>query len=488
MGEVRELALQDELTVWLPNCNIYSLGVNVSSQLKKLIGNVSLKKRLFLGLPVWLLFVAHLSAQDSAVQYIEYPQILGKVQPLRLSDLPKWVTFDGQLRGRTEDQTSDDYISGNNQLYELTRIYGGMTIQPSEFLTGYIQFIDTHALGLPLKYTLANMRDTFDDRQAYLNFHVKQYSIIAGRQELKYGGERLVGISDWTNNSRTWDGFLGRVGDKNRLDLFATSVVVVHPTSLDTHGAGLTFFGAVGTTRGWVRHSMIQPFVYVKALPRVKSRQGNFGTETEVTAGAEAAGQYRKGFDFDGLIAFQRGSYSNNSIDSSAGYIKAGYTAQTLFLKPRFLGEYDYASGNTRKNLNEVNTFDQQYPSNHNAFGLTDLFGYQNIEEERMNLDLTPAKHVTLLMQQEWLQVASRFDDIYSGSAGTVIAAPTAGLQSGDIGREFDASGKWVIHDYLVMNVGVGHFSPGTVMRENAHGAPLTLAYFGLTYRFKISR
>jgi hypothetical protein len=463
-------------------------GVNVSSQLKKLMGNVTLKKRLFLWLPVWLVLVANVSAQDSAVQYIEYPQILGKVQPLRLSGIPKWVTFDGQLRGRTEDQTSDDYISGNNQLYELTRIYGGMTIQPSEFLTGYIQFIDTHALGLPLKYTLANMRDTFDDRQAYLNFHVKQYSIIAGRQELKYGGERLVGISDWTNNSRTWDGFLGRVGDKNRLDLFATSVVLVHPTSLDTHGGGLTFFGAVGTTRGWVRHSMIQPFVYVKTSPRVESRQGTFGTETEVTSGAEAAGQYRKGFDFDGLIAIQRGSYSNDSINSSAGYIKAGYTAQRLLLKPRFLGEYDYASGNTRQNFNKVNTFDQQYPSNHNAFGLTDLFGFQNIEEERMNLDLTPAKHVTLLIQQEWLQVASRFDNIYSGSAGTVIAAPTAGLQSGDIGREFDASGKWVIHDYLVMNVGVGHFSPGTVMRENAHGAPLTLAFFGLTYRFKISR
>jgi hypothetical protein len=452
------------------------------------MGNVPLKKRLFLGLPVWLVLGVHVSAQDSAVQYIEYPQIAGKVQPLRLSGIPKWVTFDGQLRGRTENQTSDDYISGNDQLYELTRIYGGMTIQPSEYLTGYIQFIDTHALGLPLKYTLPNMRDTFDDRQAYLNFHVKQYSIIAGRQELKYGGERLVGISDWTNNSRSWDGFLGRVGDKNRLDLFATSVVLVHPTSLDTHGAGLTFFGAVGTARGWVRHSMIQPFVYVKALPRVESRQGTFGTETEVTSGAEAAGQYSKGFDFDGLIAVQRGSYSNDSIDASAGYIKAGYTAQRLFLKPRFLGEYDYASGNTRRNLNQVNTFDQQYPSNHNAFGLTDLFGFQNIEEERMNLDLTPAKHVTLLMQQEWLQVASRFDNIYSGSAGTVITAPAAGLQSGDIGREFDASGKWVIHNYFVMNVGVGHFSPGTVMRENAHGAPLTLAYFGLTYRFKISR
>jgi hypothetical protein len=82
----------------------------VSSQPKKLIGNVSLKKRLFLGLPVWLVLVAHVFAQESVVQYIEYPQILGKVQPLHLSSVPKWVTFDGQLRGRTEDQTSDDYI------------------------------------------------------------------------------------------------------------------------------------------------------------------------------------------------------------------------------------------------------------------------------------------------------------------------------------------------------------------------------------------
>jgi hypothetical protein len=67
------------------------------------------------------------------------------------------------------------------------------------------------------------------------------------------------------------------------------------------------------------------------------------------------------------------------------------------------------------------------------------------------------------------------------------VKAPTTGLLSGDIGREFDASGKWVINDYLVMNAGVGHFSPGTVMRENAHGAPLTIGYLSLTYRFKVN-
>ncbi len=46
-----------------------------------------------------------------------------------------------------------------------------------------------------------------------------------------------------TNTSRTWDGFYMRVGNVNQLNFFSTSVVTVHPTSLDTHGAGLTFHG-----------------------------------------------------------------------------------------------------------------------------------------------------------------------------------------------------------------------------------------------------
>ena len=431
--------------------------------------------------------VAQADAQQSATKYIDYPELQGKVQPLQWDGVPKWATWDMQLRGRTENQSADNYLSGNEQAYEMTRIYGGLEVRPTNYLTGYIQFIDTHALGLPLQYVPSNARDNFDDRQAYLEFHMKDFRVIAGRQELKYGGERLVGISDWTNNSRTWDGFRAIVGDKNRIAVFSTSVVTVHPTSLDTHGAGLTFDGAVGTITTWVPHMVIQPFVYVKALPRVQSQQGVFGSETIVTPGAEVSGTLPVGFTFDGLIALQRGSYSNDSVVSSAGYIKAGYTAQKAFLKPRLLGEYDYASGNTRNNLTKINTFDQQYPSNHNAFGLTDLFGFQNIKQERVNLDLTPAKHVTMLIQQEWLQVASTFDNVYNGGAAVAVKAPTAGFSSADIGREFDASGKWVIKDYLVMNVGVGHFSPGTLMRENNHGAPQTLAYIGFTYRFKVN-
>jgi hypothetical protein len=440
----------------------------------------------FAGILAGLLIVSHASAQESAVQYIEYPQTRGVQRDFRTDLIPKWATLDFQLRGRTEYQSSVNYISGNGQTYELTRVYGGLQVRPTKFLTGYIQFIDTHALGMPLQYVAANQRDVFDDRQAYLAFHMDKVRIIAGRQELKYGGERLVGISDWTNNSRTWDGFVGSIGDKNRLDLFSTSVVTVHPSSLDKHGAGLTFHGAVGTIGAMIPHTVVQPFVYFKSFPGVTSQQGIKGSDLFVTPGAEVAMQLPIGLDVDAMGAFQRGNYSNDSVRAAAGYAKAGWNFSKVTWKPRFRGEYDYASGNNRQDLNRIGTFDQQYPSNHNAFGLTDLFGFENIKQERMNLDLIPTPKLSLLFQQEWLQMATAFDNIYSGSAGTVVKAPTTGLLSTDIGREFDASGKYLLSDSLVLNAGVGHFSPGTVMRENAHGAPLTLAYFSLTYRFKL--
>ena len=445
-----------------------------------------------LGLAAALMAVAPLGAQESAVntpvmRYIDYPQTASKVQPLKAAGVPKWATLDLQLRGRFENQSSDNYVTGNEQAYLLTRIWAGLEVRPAKWALGYIQFMDEHALGLPTKYKSPNMLDTFDARQAFLELRAKNMQLITGRQELRYGSERLVGISDWTNVSRTWDGFLGRIGDKNRLDVFSTSVVAVHPTSLDKHGAGLTFHGAVGTFGTWVPHTVVQPFLYVKALQRVQGRQGLYGTQTSVTPGAEVASTLPGGLSFDVLGALQRGSYANDSVSAAAGYAKVGYTAGRLGAKPRLGVEFDYASGNPQGDPGREGTFDQQYPSNHNAFGLTDLFGFQNIKQERINLDFAPTKHFSALIQQEWLQTASRSDSIYNGAAGIVVKTPAAGFLSGDIGREFDASGKYAIGSYLLAQAGVGHFSPGSAMRENTHGQPLTLVYLSLTYRFKLN-
>jgi hypothetical protein len=415
-----------------------------------------------------------------------YPLKEGIVQPLHNSDIPSWMTLDMELRGRTEEQTSLGYVSGKDRLYELTRVWGGVTVVPTDWVTFYAQFMDLHALGLPLQDTAANMRDSFDLRQGYLDFHYKPVQLVVGRQELRIGDERVVGISDWTNTSRTWDGAYMRIGNVNQLNIFTTSVVTVHPTSLDTHGAGLTFHGVHAKLTTWVPHTDIEPFVLVRALPRVTSQQGAIGSETEVTFGSYYQTKLPFGFDSSGTGDLQRGSYSNDSIHAGAAIIRGGYGTKRLPWQPHLEVEYDYATGNSHTNADRIGTYDQQYPSNHNAFGLVDLFGFQNIKQDRLNLQLTPRSNLLVLFQGGSLHASTTHDSIYSGAGASLVAAPTGGFKSDDIGSEFDASAKYIFRKSFVTNIGVGHFFPGEVMTSEKHGAPLTYAYLGFTYRFKL--
>src|SRR3984885_5302455 len=423
--------------------------------------------------------------------YADYPKTRGGVEQWKQEDFPSWLSLDGQIRLRTEDWTSYQYTPGNNRPFELTRVYGGLTVRPTSYLTAYMQFIDTHALGLPVKHIASYNRDVFDLRQGYLEFHHNNTQLYAGRRELKYGDERVVGISDFTNNSRTFDGFFGHFGDKkdkNNIDVFSTSVVKVNPTSLDTHGAGLTFHGVYGTIGSRVPNTVLQPFVLVKAFPRVNSQQGIYGSEVETTFGAEMDGHLPAGFDYDVVGDLQRGSYSNDSIHSGAGIAKVAYLFNFVPWKPRLGGEYDYATGDPHQNPSRISTYDQLYPSDHNSFGLFDLFGFQNIKERRVNLDLGPTQNLTLLFQGEALGVASRFDSVYNSGSGAIVRAPAQGFATNRLGDGFDASAKYVFHDYWAVNAGVGHFFPANLMSANNHSAPLTYSYFGITYRFSVSR
>jgi len=277
-----------------------------------------------------------------------------------------------------------------------------------------------------------------------------------------------------------------RIGNVNQLNIFSTSVVTVHPTSLDNHGAGLTFHGVHAKLATFVPHSTIEPFVLVRALPRVTSQQGMVGSETEVTFGSYYDTKLPFGFDSSGTGDLQRGSYSNDSIHAGAAIVRGGYGPKYLPWKPHLEAEYDYATGNPHTNPDQIGTYDQQYPSNHNAFGLVDLFGFQNIKQRRLNLQLTPRSDLLVLFQGGSLHAATIHDAIYSGAGASLIAAPTGGFKSDDIGSEFDASAKYIFHKSFVTNIGIGHFFPGELMTSEKHGAPLTYAYLGFTYRFKV--
>lgn len=409
------------------------------------------------------------------------------VQNFAIPQLPKWLKMDFTLRGRTEAQTAINYQPQNTQLYELTRARGGLAIQATKYLSVYAQFQDAHSPGLSRRYVASNMLDAFDLRQGYLMLGDHPFTLYAGRQELRLGDERLIGRSNWSNTSRTFDlvhVFLG--SDKNRVELFSGSVVKVNPTSFDRPQGGFTIHGAYATLSTLVPHIDLEPYVLFHTLP-VASQQRLKGRELLVAPGIRSTGK-AGGFDYKVEGVLERGSYVNDSIHAGAGYIKAGYTAKRLPWRPHLEPEYDYATGNSHRTPFHVSTFDQFHPSNHNVFGLEDLFGWKNIKQRRLNLDFQPKKQLYFLLQGESLHVASVMDGIYD-SAGSkmVVAPPPGGLRSSDIGSEFDASMQWDTGYHLLWEMGAAHFWPGAAMTRNKRGAP-TLAYFQLTYKFTMSK
>ncbi len=434
------------------------------------------------------LLCCSLTAAAQKPTYYDYPEPHEYPQALKLRELPRWIHFDGELRGRTEGQTSVNEVTENDRVYQLTRARGGMTLQAPKLFRGYLEFQDTHALGLPLPQVISTQRNQFDFFQGYLDTHYKKADLIVGRQLLNYGSERVVGQSDWSNNSRSWDGVVGHLGNTNWIEVFSTSVVTTHPTSLDRHGAGLTFHGAVGLISVPAHHLQVQPFVYVHAVREVTGQQGTKGGEVESTFGVEVNRKTLGGLYYDILGDLQRGSYANDFIHSGAGYAKIGYQYNGISWKPRVSGEYDYATGNSHRDPFRISTYDQQYPSNHDAFGLVDVFGFQNITEARVNVDVSPATNWTVLFQTEFLNVASIHDSVYSIAGTSLVKPPLAGFRTTDIGQDFDASTEYLFHKYLVVEVGVGHLFPGRVLAENGKAPPLTLGYLQLTYKFKAAR
>jgi hypothetical protein len=117
-----------------------------------------------------------------------------------------------------------------------------------------------------------------------------------------------------------------------------------------------------------------------------------------------------------------------------------------------------------------------------------DLFGFQNIRQERLNIDLTPKRYLTLLLQAGRLDLASRSDAVYGSSGAALIPAPSGGFASHALGTEIDASAKYLLGESVVLNIGIGRLFADQSIASREALQQKTLGYASLTYRFSFSR
>lgn len=404
--------------------------------------------------------------------------------------LPHWLWLSGEFRNREEGRTNYGFRPGKDDAYGLTRLRIGLDIGPNSWFRAFIQARDSEVIGANPKNVTSSMKDVFDLSQAYIEFRNGEsgwFSLKTGRQELSFGDERLIGRSNWSNASRSFDAVRLTVGTQDvgaLLDLFAASVVKNYPTSFDKVQSGRDFYGVNLAMTRLVPKATIEPYVYLKTVSSVTGTDKRSGNERLYTTGLRWAGTVPGGFDYRARYSLQSGHYADNSIHAWAGYAILGYTIQKSRFEPRFSIEYNYASGNKVIGGSVRETFDLLYPTTHQWRRITDLFGEQNITDLKPGIDFRPTKRMRVYFVASDLSLASRYDSLYDTAGAVLVKVPKGGALSKDIGKEGDLYGTYDVNSRLQIGAGLGYLVAGQFLKAASPGGNSSYPYVFMDYHF----
>ena len=150
---------------------------------------------------------------------------------------------------------------------------------------------------------------------------------------------------------------------------------------------------------------------------------------------------------------------------------------------PRFVLEYNYASGDENPKDGRRGTFDPMYPTAHDKYGLADQVGWRNIHDFRTGTEFKPSKKwlVSSFFHDWWL--ASPTDALYA-TTGLPVARSASGTAGRHVGEEIDAQATYTFDKQLQVGGGFGHIFPGEFLRKTTQGNPYNFPYVMVGYAF----
>jgi Alginate export len=401
--------------------------------------------------------------------------------------LPHWLHIGGEYRGRLEGPIGIGF-TGTNDFYLLDRLRVNVAIQPKDWLLFNGEVQDARIF---FNHHIPNA-NPYEDKwtlwQAYAQLGSSEtgwVDVLAGREVLRFGDERVIGPSEWTNVGRTFD--VARVDLHHpgyKVSVFASSVVPGENTDLHNALPGNNLYGVYGSFQNIVPKADFEPYVLWRVAPSSSElpEEVNRGHLNEVTIGLHWKGELPAAFDYDTEFDGQTGSLGASSIGAWAGYAAVGKTFQKVAITPRVFLESNYASGTKNPNGHEWNTFDEIYPSNHDKFGFDDLVGRRNQVQFRTGVEEEPTKKWKLKQQFESYWLATSNDNYYASSGAIAVAAHPGA--SRHIGNELDVVAEYQLNRGLNFGFGYGQMFAGQFLKTTTAGHDYGYPYAYFEYNF----
>ena len=392
---------------------------------------------------------------------------------------PSWFKAGAEFRGRFEGVNSTNFTPNSGDYYYLHRVRLDLAIRPARGLTLLFQPQHTEAPGF--KPPVApNVEDHFDFHQAFAEYvrgprDGTQYGIRAGRQEINFGAQRLLGSANWGNTSRANDAIrLFRENAATRIDLFASTVVQTQQYKLDRFKTDVHLEGLHVAWKKLLPGGLLETYLFRKIAHR-EAGEGRAGRTDHFTPGLRAIGKLPRRFDYNIEVAAQAGKLGTSTHHAWAGYWEFGYRTGESPRAPRLLFGYSHASGDRNPNDGITHTFDQLYPTNHAYYGWADRMSWRNMNEALAGVDLRPMKGMTMNIQYHSFWLSTRQDAFYNFNGRTVVRNPRA--TSAQVLQELDVNTVWDVHKHLQFIVGYTHIFPGPFLDQSTPSVHTVVPY-----------
>jgi len=366
----------------------------------------------------------------------------------------------GEVRLRAEDRGNRDFNSaiGDRKASTLERVRLGIGANAGRNMKAFLQFQDSRSWGTEAS-TTSNEKN-IDLHQGYMeieHFTGSPMAIKAGRQELIYGDERLIGAFGWNNIGRAFDGVkLMWSTHRAKVDLWAAKAKESNDINLTGPGPGDDDQDFYGLYAAWnpVRGHQADTYLLFK-------RDGAMATR-RWTLGGRGKGRLSPTLAYTAELAYQFGKDKDRDVSAYALAVMARIALPGRY-DPALLLEYDYASGGDPA-ARKIKTFDQLFPTNHDKYGYMDYMGWQNMQDVRVGLGIKPTAQWNVTLDYHLFRLANANDAWYSaGGAKVFPATPGAGKK---IGSELDLHAIYLYSPTLSFSGGISFFFPGQYVRN----------------------
>lgn len=400
------------------------------------------------------------------------------------------LSLGGQARVRGEWWDNFGFAPDNDDEFLLTRLrlHGDLRVCRGLrlFVEGRSALVNGRDLPTPdgsgkrpIDEDVLDLQNAFGDVSVGID-EKAGLTLRAGRQEMAFGKERVIGVVDWSNTRRTFDGVRGTIQSGGwTVDAFAVRPITLQRYAFNDGYSGQDFYGVYMTGKDAGRGVALDLY----ALERFKHQADPAkADEKRDTLGAHLSGACgASGFDYDVEGAYQLGEAGNADIGAWSIAAQLGYAVPDCPFGTRFFLEYDYASGDDDPAGGDLKRYDQLYPTGHAFFGLVDAIGRQNIRDYCAGVSGRPAKKITAKIEGHWFERAETADAVFDAGGNPVV--PGGASDAREIGQELDVTVGWKLNAHLLLTAGYGRFFAGDVVND-ASGEDIDTAYVSGEYTF----